>query len=218
MTSTLRLPLLWLLLAAFVLVTGFGFWAIPAGTELPVHWGLDGEPDRFWSRDWALSIAAVAVLATIAVSFAVEGFGSNRQIAAGRHVSRTVVLGLTALFAAVQTTIILIGLGAEVPMPRVLALGLGLLSIVIGNVLPKSQPNGFAGIRLPWTLASPTNWSATHRLTGWLMMMAGAVLVLLALATSHPTALVLATLAAMLLPALAGTIYSYRMARRTGAG
>lgn len=218
MTSTLRIPLLWLLLAMLGLATAAGLWAIPAGTELPVHWGLDGNPDRFWPRDWALSIAPVAVLAMIAVGFAVEGLGSKQQIARGRHLSRTVVLGLVALFAAVQTTIVLIGLGADVPMTRVLALGLGLLSVVIGNVLPKSQPNRFAGIRLPWTLASPVNWTSTHRLTGLLMMVTGVALVLLALGTSNATTLALATIAAMLLPAAVGSITSYRMARRRRAG
>lgn len=218
MKAALRSPLLWLLVAMLVMATTVGLMAIPAEAELPIHWGVDGNPDRFWPRDWALSITPLVVAAIFAVGLTVELFGSSDQLAAGRHVSHTVILAVTALFVAVQTAIVLIGLGTDVPMTRVLALGLGLLSVVLGNVLPKSQPNAFAGIRLPWTLASPANWAATQRLTGFLMIVAGIGLVLFALTTPNTTGLAIATLAAIILPALAGGIFSYRMARRTKAG
>lgn len=218
MIATLRAPLLWLLVAMLVAATVIGLSSIPAESELPIHWGLDGTPDRFWPRNWALSIAPLAVITMLAVNLFVGVIGSDREVTAGRHVSHAAILGLTALFVAVQVTIVLTGLGADVPMTRVLALGLGLLSIVLGNVLPKSQPNGFAGIRLPWTLASSANWTATHRLTGRLMMVAGMGLVALAIATPNPTALALATLAALLLPPVVGGIFSYRLARRPRAG
>lgn len=217
MTATLRSPLLWLLVGALAVATAVGLWSIPAESELPVHWGLDGNPDRFWTRNWALSIAPLAVITTLAVCLFIGVMGPEEEVTAGRHVSHAVILGLAALFVAIQATIVLIGLGAEVPMTRVLALCLGLFSIVLGNVLPKSQPNGYAGIRLSWTLASPGNWSAAHRLTGRLMMVAGIGLAVLAVATPHPTVLALATIAAMLVPPVVGAIFSYRMARRPRA-
>ena len=37
------------------------------------------------------------------------------------------------------------------------------------------------GIRLPWTLASEENWNRTHRLSGFLWVAAGALLILFSL-------------------------------------
>ncbi|HSQ97074.1 MAG TPA: SdpI family protein, partial [Croceibacterium sp.] len=53
-----------------------------------------------------------------------------------------------------------------------------LFFIVIGNVLPKSRPGFFVGIRTPWAILDTDNWIATHRLGGKLMMLAGAAIAL----------------------------------------
>lgn len=192
-----------------------GYLAIPAGVQLPIHWGVDGTADAFWPRDRALALAPVAVAVLAALSFAVGRFAPRAELQAGRHVAEVTLPAILALFATIQTVIVLIGLGVDLSMTRVIAFGLGLLSIAVGNVLPKSQPNGLAGIRLPWTLADSANWRATHRLAGLLMISAGITLALLALVMSAGPALSVATITAMLLPVAIATLYSYRRARRT---
>ncbi|MBI3872538.1 MAG: SdpI family protein [candidate division Zixibacteria bacterium] len=47
--------------------------------------------------------------------------------------------------------------------------------VVLGSVMGKIRPNWFFGIRTPWTLSSKLSWSKTHRLGGWLMILAGVV-------------------------------------------
>jgi uncharacterized membrane protein len=63
-------------------------------------------------------------------------------------------------------------------MERVLPVGIGVLFIVIGNLLPRARPNWFVGIRTPWTLSSDRVWEKTHRFGGQVFV-GGGILMLL---------------------------------------
>jgi uncharacterized membrane protein len=58
---------------------------------------------------------------------------------------------------------------------NVLAAGLAVLMIVLGNFFGRIQPNWFIGIRTPWTLDNPEVWRRTHRVAAWLLVLAGVV-------------------------------------------
>jgi uncharacterized membrane protein len=119
-----------------------------------------------------------------------------------------------AIFLAIQVGIVLIGIGHAVDMVRIVVGAIGVLLVVLGNVLPKSQPNWIAGIRLPWTLADRANWQATHRLGGRLVLAGGIVIILATLATADAPVLLAIMIAAVLLPMLIATVYSWRLWRR----
>lgn len=58
---------------------------------------------------------------------------------------------------------------------------LGLLFIVMGNILPKSEPNPVFGVRTTWTLSNRENWVVTARLTGRTWVIGGLLCWLLVL-------------------------------------
>lgn len=202
------------LIAALGLVTVAGAVLIPHGTLLPIHWGLSGQPDGFLPRDGALLVAPAAVVFTLLVVWAVGRFAPAEQVEAGRHAWRTVVPSLSGLFLVVQGSIIMIGLGYPDVMVRVLCIALGVMLVLMGNVLPKTQPNGLAGIRLPW-LRDLTTWRKTHRLGGMLFVAGGVLLCSAAVFLSEPVQLMAVLVIAIVIPLVATTIYSYRMTRRT---
>jgi len=74
----------------------------------------------------------------------------------------------------------------------------------------KFRKNFFVGIRTPWTLTSDVVWERTHRLAGWLFVLAGLVWIVGGLLHASPVVLVVAALAAGFIPA----IYSYFLYRR----
>ena len=45
-------PLRLALIAVLAVVAIAGLVLIPAGTQLPIHWNLFGEPDLFAPREW----------------------------------------------------------------------------------------------------------------------------------------------------------------------
>lgn len=198
-------------LALLIVITIVGYALVPAGTEMPVHWGPDGAADAYLVRDWALLMPLV-VVAVLAVVFriAIERGPQGERAAAGL---RTAFAGLALLMAAIQAGAIAVTLGSNVDVVRIVIFGLGLLSIAMGNILPKSQPNSFTGMRLPWTMNDPANWQATNRLSGMLMMIGGVVLAVAALVVGELAWLLPILAICVLGPVLIGTFYSYRLSR-----
>ena len=115
----------------------------------------------------------------------------------------------------IEVATVLLGLGYAVGIAQVIAVAMAMLLLVLGNALPKSQPNSYAGIRIPTTLRDPANWQATHRLGGTLSILGG--LVLLAAAFLVPaSSLFFWLLGCVFVPMLAATLYSLVYARRHG--
>jgi uncharacterized membrane protein len=109
--------------------------------------------------------------------------------------------------AAVHGVILAASAGYPVPMNRVLAIGVGVLLAVIGNVLTQARQNWFFGIRTPWTLSSERAWRETHRLGGRLMVAGG--LFLVAIGVLAPGLLALGIMLGAVAPALVAVVYSY---------
>lgn len=67
-------------------------------------------------------------------------------------------------------------------LPAAIAVGL----VILGNYMGKVRSNFFFGIRTPWTLSSDVSWNKTHRLGGKLLVLAGLVLLPLAILIDDP--------------------------------
>lgn len=207
--TPLRLVLLAILLAA----ASAGFVLIPSDAVLPVHWGADGRADGFAPRNLALLWPVGITVVTWGVFVLIRRLASAKTVESSRHLSGAVLTGLLALFAAIAVVIVLIGTGVEVSMVRAIGFAVAGLLLLMGNALPKSQPNSVAGIRIRTTLGDPANWQATHRFTGWLCI-AGGVVLLVAAAVAPVLVLVWVLVACVAGPMLAGTLYSHAYARR----
>ena len=198
---------------AIALATAAGYVLVPAGEALPIHWGPSGQPDAFWPRDAALLVLPVLGFAVTLLFFMLGKFAPQAQLQASRHAWRTVVPALTGLFLLLQGGIVLIGLGYPDQMVRVICIGLGAMLILLGNIMPKTQPNGLAGIRLPW-LADAAAWRSTQRLGGIMFMSGGAVLLVSTLLVADPILLFGVLAACLAVPLIVTTLYSYGLVRR----
>ena len=103
------------------------------------------------------------------------------------------------------------GLGYEMHISTVVPVFVGLLFLILGNYLPKIRQNRTVGIKLPWTLQSEENWTRTHRLSGFLWVLCGLVMIPLSLLRLWSGWLFGALLAVMV---LIPTIYSYALHRK----
>jgi uncharacterized membrane protein len=200
-----------LLLSLLAVTTIAGVVRIPADAQLPVHFDLFGQPDRFAGRDDALIIMPAIGLGMLLLFWAIGRFASPQRLAGGRHVMDAVLPVLLAMFLAFQVVLVF---QFDFAVARVAAWAVAALLIVLGNVMPKSQPNRYGGIRIPSTLSDPANWSAAHRFTGLAMMASGALLLLLTLVTGESAILILGAIVAAVTPLVLGVIYSIRLQRK----
>jgi len=182
---------------------------LPAGAQLPTHWGASGKPDRFADALPAL-LMMPGILLLVSVIFAAVPYLDPLQdkLEGSQPLLRTVWIGMLVLLPIIELFNAAPAFGW--PMPdSVRLISVGLLLMVIGNALPKSRPGFFVGIRTPWTITDTDNWIATHRLGGKLMMLGGFVIALsavLPLDREFRVILFFASVAAMVLPPL---IYSW---------
>jgi len=192
------------LVAAMV---AFAFWAasdLPPGTELPTHWNAAGEVDGTRPALQALLFTPAVTLVLGLVMAALPSLEPmQRKLEASAPVMRVAWLGLLGVMSYMQLMIAapLFGWPLDISL---INLVLGAMFVALGNVLPKSRPNFFVGIRTPWTITDTDNWIATHRLGGKLLMLAGLVIAVSALvplgATTRLTVLLIALLGAALVP------------------
>ena len=173
--------LLLLNLLTVALMVGFAFWAagqVPEGTELPTHWNAAGEIDDTMPALQALLLPAGLTLA-IGVLFAIIPAIEPLQnkLEGSAPLLRATWLGTLGLMIVLQGIVAAPVLGFA-PGPGAIIVAVGILFLVIGNMLPKSRPSFFVGIRTPWTITNADNWVATHRLGGKLFLGAGVVMVL----------------------------------------
>lgn len=181
--------------AAATALSALGWMHAPAGEPLPVHFGPDGQPDRYGGKWEAFAIIPPIILGIgliCAVLPSIDPRGKNLQRSATPYlISWIGGMAVATLAQAAITFSILYGLdpsGGPV-MIRGILLATALLFLLLGNVLPKARPNFFLGVRTPWTLTSDLSWQKTHRLIGRLWVAVGLIGVPLALFAPVQTAL-----------------------------
>jgi uncharacterized membrane protein len=204
-----------LLVAA--LMAGFAFYVagwVPPDTQLPVHWNAAGEVNGTLPALKALLFPVWAVLGCTAMFSVIPRLEPLQDHLEGSaEVLRTAWIGLLFIMVIIQIAVAMPALGLELPvaLPN---FGVGLFFIVIGNVLPKSRPGFFVGIRTPWAILDTDNWIATHRLGGKLMMLGGAAIALSAVLSLPRDARIFSmggSVALMVVPPL---VYSWWLWRR----
>ncbi|HSG35760.1 MAG TPA: SdpI family protein [Sphingomonadaceae bacterium] len=204
------------LLVASLVVTAamvaFAFYTaslLPEGAQLPVHFDAAGKPDRYADALAALLIAPGVVLA-VSLLMAATPFIEPLQekLEASASLFRIAWLGLLAIMAFVQLSIAAPAHGWVLP-PMLFYIAIGLFFVALGNMLPKSRPSFFVGIRTPWTLTDTDNWIATHRLGGKLMMLAGGAMIAIPFLPLDNGGRVALLIGSLLCAALVPVVYSW---------
>jgi uncharacterized membrane protein len=165
-----------LLILAMIAASAWIWPSLPDDARLPVHWNLDGEPDRYGSKLEALAaMPTIAVLLTI-VFLVLPHFDPRRQnLQQSAKLWNAAAIGTVLLIAAVHAFLVLSAIGQPLDVKSILLPGIAGLFIVLGNYLGKTRSNWFAGIRTPWTLSSDYAWEKTHRWAGRLFVLTGLV-------------------------------------------
>lgn len=202
-----------------------GLWAwgqVPDGHQVPVHFSLAGQPDRWQPAGTALSMLPAVALATWGLGqllVHIDPRRDNLERSAGAV--SWVFLCVTLLLAALQGLLVASALGGTAPRPGWGILLLGALLVGVGNVMGKLRHNYTVGVRTPWALADERIWDRTQRLGGRTMVGGGLLLAVLALSLPedfYASAIVGVTAAIVLLPMLASYRWWRQLNRPSGGG
>jgi uncharacterized membrane protein len=192
-----------LLLAVTIAITGVGFLRVPADFAYPAHWS-GSYADWLWPRDLALPVAPLVEVLILAAFFLLGRLLSKNHFAKVQHILDPALTLLLLVVTAVQLGLLVIGIGSDIDLVRLTGAGLGIVLLILGIVFFEAERHTYAGLRMPWPIASDRAWTLVHRIAGLACGLAGAVL--LALSWFDPGLGVLITAyaaALILLPAIA---------------
>jgi uncharacterized membrane protein len=183
---------------------------------MPTHWNWRGEADGFLPKPWGPLLLPLVQLGVFALFAAIPALSPRgfRVDKFGPTYARLVVL-VVGFFVPFNALVVAAALGGRIGMQRAPIVLVGALFVGLGNYLGKTTRNFYVGVRTPWTLASPEVWTRTHRLAGWLFVIAGFVMMAGALLVANGAVVVLAvTIPTVLVP----VVYSYVVYKRLEGG
>jgi len=179
---------LWLLPVAYV---AYVYSSLPE--SVPVHFNLEGNPDRYGSRGEFLATQAIMMGMSAFVYLLLKflpAIDPKKYVKYGEATFQKLALGLVLFLAALGIAIAYATVNNNFEAGKLILPVVGLLFAFIGNIMNSIKPNYFAGVRTPWTLEDPDTWRSTHRLASKLWFVGGITL----------------TIAVLLLPNKAGMI------------
>jgi uncharacterized membrane protein len=175
---------------------------------IPTHWDLEGNVNGWSSRFWGafgLPLIMVAVYAVMRFLPLIDPRRENYAKFQGAY--EGIILTVLVFMFAMHVLVLRAATGHGFSMEKVMPIGLGLLFIAIGNLLPRARSNFFVGIRTPWTLSSEKSWEKTHRLGGYVFVIVG---ILMAVSSFMPIETGWPIVAGLTAVAMLGlVVYSY---------
>lgn len=142
--------------------------------SLPIHFDASGNPDGYVSKEIFIFVmpfvyAALNLLVNVFINNDPKRKNASKVIFT---LSKWIIPILTILFCFIS---ILSALYENINTSTFVLALMGLVFIIIGNYLPKCKQNYTMGVKLPWTLNSEENWNKTHRLSGFIWVIAGII-------------------------------------------
>lgn len=144
--------------------------------QIAIHWNSAGIPDRLVPKGAAafglpFLFLAINLFSKLRLNYDPKRSNTSRTV-------QTLVAWMPPTLSLVLVPVTLfIAMGVPISISLAAPVLTGILLIVFGNYLPKSRQNYTIGIKLPWTLHDADNWNKTHRMAGYLYILAGILLV-----------------------------------------
>ena len=181
---------------------------------IPMHFGWDGQADRFGDRREPAALAAAMALLSLFGAAGMRTLSRRRDSPddSGLRAAKRVLLGVTSMICALMAALGFGLVSADETAPIGIMACLGALLFVSGNYLGKVGPNALVGVRTPWTYASRLAWDKANRLAGRLFFWCGLVAFAAAPIAPQPTGLQV-TVTAVVIIAAAAVFESWRVWR-----
>lgn len=182
--------------------------------RVATHFGIDGMPDAFGSKNQALMPVIFVMGVGLVMYFLIrniEKFDPKITRLTPKDTFEKINILLLMFMSGLSIYIIHSTLHSQTGY--FLFVLLGLLFAGIGNFMHSIQPNYFIGLRLPWTLANNDNWRKTHQLAGKLWFGGGLLISISALFLKDPlpTFFLFGTVALMI---FIPVVHSYRIYKK----
>lgn len=192
---------------------------------VPAHFGINGQPDRYGSKFEYLLLPLITlslfVFWKLIIKFYAKSNTDDVEKANSNIKTLTIFAIVTnALFAVLQCIFIAVAFtyqtnsNANINFTPLIVYTLSIVYIIIGNYLPKTKPNDFAGLRTAWTKKSGKNWYVASRNSGVAFVITG-ILSIIATAIIGNSISIFIMLVILFVTQIIAYIYSYIKVSKT---
>lgn len=183
------------------------------------HFGANGTPDRYGSKYEAFLLPGILLILYI-IYFFIRKFAlrsstdENSRTERNIDIIDTIILCVFILFNALCVMILILmkhpGLmnRADSIIFPIIASVIGTMFIVIGNIMPKTKPNSFVGMRLSFCMDTDEHWYIANRAGGIALIISGIVTIISGLVL-RSGAYIVGMLIALIVTLTVAIIYSY---------
>ncbi|MEC3964768.1 SdpI family protein [Flagellimonas halotolerans] len=205
-----ELPLIGIVLLPFLYLT-YVWKQLPS--EVPLHWNIKGEVDRYGDRSELILIPILTSLLIYVIFLAAPYIDPKKQIQKMGKKYDTLKWIITTFMSVLALFIIYTAKNQSIANPNYILLLCGILFIIFGNYFKTIKANYFIGIRTPWTLENESVWKETHKLGGKIWFAGGLLVILSSLIFNEQTNFIIfMTIIAVMV--LVPVVYSYLLFRK----
>lgn len=183
--------------------------------QVATHFGPNGEADGWSSKAFAVFGIPLFMLVLHIFCAIATLVDPKRRNVDGKPFGLMLWICPAASFAVNGVTYSM-ALGYKINITVIIMMLVALLFIVLGNYLPKCGQNYTMGIKTPWALNDPKNWTATHRFGGRVYMITGFILIPLSVLCAMNEYAFWIFFGVLMVAALIPTLYSYLYYRKHG--
>ncbi|HLU48954.1 MAG TPA: SdpI family protein, partial [Planctomycetota bacterium] len=178
---------------------------------VPTHWNIRGEADGFTPKPWGAFVIPIVSTFTFFLLAAIPFLARRSFEAEGTRLAYEVsTFSILGFLLVITVVTLLAGAGFPIAIDRVIPAGIGLLLMIVGGVIARTDPNRFIGIRTRATLSNEEIWRKTHRLGGKVFAIAGAIVFAAAILGASILVLVATVLIAPVVP----IVYAAHLSRK----
>lgn len=216
----------WITLAITAIFTAVMMFVLPSDATVPVHFDINGNPDRFGSKYEMLILPIIIIATMVLLEFFIKKYKkqANNEIdekKKAEFLSNAKVMNITGAIISVfflaittmtyyivySTTFSKLGL-PEISVNNVIGILLGTMFIALANYMPKTRKNRNIGLKLPWTWYNATTWRKSNKFASYVMMIAGVISIISSLLTKGTIAGIIMMIS-VILGTVIMTIYAY---------
>lgn len=164
--------------------------------NIPSHFGINGDVDRVGSKYEVFLFAGTVILTTVIGILIRRKFEKEQAAASDEKASahsagnakicgivctamNAVMIGFECVFIAVGYSGLQQISGTEGELYcSVMAILMGIMFAVLGNVMPKMKMNGLMGLRTSWSMKNDTVWERSQRMGGTVTFFGGVAIIL----------------------------------------
>ena len=146
---------------------------------------LHGQIDRYGSKYEAFLLPAIILVMYIIIffirKFTMKSSTDDDRTLRNLDIGDTVVMLLLVLLNAIDVFVLFMMMkpkavmNAESIATAIVSVIVGIVFILLGNIMPKTKPNAFLGMRLSFAMDTDEHWYIANRAGGIAMVLSGLV-------------------------------------------